>query len=278
MSKKILACIDGGKFSNEVCKYGIFIAKKLNLPLVLLNVVENVKNSSKLDLSGNIGLGAKDDLQEDLVDEAMKLSQDKIKRGKNALNECKQIANEQNFTNYKILQLHGELDECLQELSSDLKLAIIGLKGRSGDKIGLHVQSVVRALNMPILLVNDEFKPINSVLMAYDGSNFAKIAFEVATKDAVLPDTKRYIVNVNSNNAQSLLNEASEILKNANFEVSVHALNGDKIEQILNFQKEHNIDIIAMGAYGQNRLKSILFGSFTTKMLLSATKPLLFFR
>lgn len=278
MSKKILACIDGGKFSNEVCKYGIFIAKKLNLPLVLLNVVENVKNSSKLDLSGNIGLGAKDDLQEDLVDEAMKLSQDKIKRGKNALNECKQIANEQNFTNYKILQLHGELDECLQELSSDLKLAIIGLKGRSSDKIGLHVQSVVRALNMPILLVNDEFKPINSVLMAYDGSNFAKIAFEVATKDAVLPDTKRYIVNVNSNNAQSLLNEASEILKNANFEVSVHALNGDKIEQILNFQKEHNIDIIAMGAYGQNRLKSILFGSFTTKMLLSATKPLLFFR
>lgn len=278
MSKKILACIDGGKFSNEVCKYGIFIAKKLNLPLVLLNVVENVKNSSKLDLSGNIGLGAKDDLQEDLVDEAMKLSQDKIKRGKNALNECKQIANEQNFTNYEILQLHGELDECLQELSSDLKLAIIGLKGRSGDKIGLHVQSVVRALNMPILLVNDEFKPINSVLMAYDGSNFAKIAFEVATKDAVLPNTKRYIVNVNSNNAQSLLNEASEILKNSNFEVSVHALNGDKIEQILNFQKEHNIDIIAMGAYGQNRLKSILFGSFTTKMLLSATKPLLFFR
>lgn len=278
MSKKILACIDGGKFSNEVCKYGIFIAKKLNLPLVLLNVVENVKNSSKLDLSGNIGLGAKDDLQEDLVDEAMKLSQDKIKRGKNALNECKQIANEQNFTNYEILQLHGELDECLQELSSDLKLAIIGLKGRSSDKIGLHVQSVVRALNMPILLVNDEFKPINSVLMAYDGSNFAKIAFEVATKDAVLPDTKRYIVNVNSNNAQSLLNEASEILKNSNFEVSVHALNGDRIEQILNFQKEHNIDIIAMGAYGQNRLKSILFGSFTTKMLLSATKPLLFFR
>lgn len=278
MSKKILACIDGGKFSNEVCKYGIFIAKKLNLPLVLLNVVENVKNSSKLDLSGNIGLGAKDDLQEDLVDEAMKLSQDKIKRGKNALNECKQIANEQNFTNYEILQLHGELDECLQELSSDLKLAIIGLKGRSSDKIGLHVQSVVRALNMPILLVNDEFKPINSVLMAYDGSNFVKIAFEVATKDAVLPDTKRYIVNVNSNNAQSLLNEASEILKNSNFEVSVHALNGDRIEQILNFQKEHNIDIIAMGAYGQNRLKSILFGSFTTKMLLSATKPLLFFR
>lgn len=278
MSKKILACIDGGKFSNEVCKYGIFIAKKLNLPLVLLNVVENVKNSSKLDLSGNIGLGAKDDLQEDLVDEAMKLSQDKIKRGKNALNECKQIANEQNFTNYEILQLHGELDECLQELSSNLKLAIIGLKGRSSDKIGLHVQSVVRALNMPILLVNDEFKPINSVLMAYDGSNFAKIAFEVATKDAVLPDTKRYIVNVNSNNAQSLLNEASEILKNSNFEVSVHALNGDRIEQILNFQKEHNIDIIAMGAYGQNRLKSILFGSFTTKMLLSATKPLLFFR
>lgn len=278
MSKKILACIDGGKFSNEVCKYGIFIAKKLNLPLVLLNVVENVKNSSKLDLSGNIGLGAKDDLQEDLVDEAMKLSQDKIKRGKNALNECKQIANEQNFTNYEVVQLHGELDECLQELSSDLKLAIIGLKGRSSDKIGLHVQSVVRALNMPILLVNDEFKPINSVLMAYDGSNFAKIAFEVATKDAVLPDTKRYIVNVNSNNAQSLLNEASEILKNSNFEVSVHALNGDRIEQILNFQKEHNIDIIAMGAYGQNRLKSILFGSFTTKMLLSATKPLLFFR
>ena len=46
---KVLVCLDGSEFSKAVCDYGIFIAKNLNLPLVLLNVIEHSKISNIVD-------------------------------------------------------------------------------------------------------------------------------------------------------------------------------------------------------------------------------------
>ena len=73
---KVLVCLDGSELSKAVCDYGIFIAKNLNLPLVLLNVIEHSKISNIVDFSGNIGLGEKDELLEMLVDEDAKRSQE----------------------------------------------------------------------------------------------------------------------------------------------------------------------------------------------------------
>jgi len=56
---KVLVCLDGSNLSKAVCDYGIDIAKKPNLPLVLLNVIEHSHISKKVNLFGNIGLGSK---------------------------------------------------------------------------------------------------------------------------------------------------------------------------------------------------------------------------
>ncbi|MCT7539572.1 universal stress protein [Aliarcobacter cryaerophilus] len=55
-------------------------------------------------------------------------------------------------------------------------------------------------------------------------------------------------------------------------------LSGDSVEALLQYQKENNLNIIAMGAYSHNRFRSAIFGSFTTKMLLNSQVPLLLFR
>ncbi|MDY0180426.1 universal stress protein, partial [Aliarcobacter skirrowii] len=94
------------------------------------------------------------------------------------------------------------------------------------------------------------------------------------------PNTKRYIVNVNSdkNDSNRVLNEASLIFKNANIDSEILSLRGDKLEAILNYQQSINADIIAMGAYSHNRFRSAIFGSFTTNMILKSKVPLLLFR
>ena len=84
---KVLVCLDGSEFSKAVCDYGVEIAKKLNLPLVLLNVIEHSTISKNIDLSGNIGLGEKDELLEMLVDEDAKRSQEQISKGKAILKQ-----------------------------------------------------------------------------------------------------------------------------------------------------------------------------------------------
>ncbi len=278
--EKVLVCLDGSELSKAVCDYGIDIAKKLNLPLVLLNVIEHSHISKKVNLSGNIGLGSKDDLLEELANEEMNESKQLILKGKAVLKEMEKYVKSQNLTNYTTLQKHGTLYETLDELSSDLRIAIIGLKGESSSNIGSHIEELLRTLNIPILLVNKEFTPIKSILIAYDGSEYANKAIKLTKQNPIFPKVIRYIVNVNkdTNISNKLLGEAKQMFANANIDVETKSLNGDGVEAILTYQKENNIDIIAMGAYSHNRFRSAIFGSFTTKMLLNSKVPLLLFR
>ena len=277
---KVLVCLDGSNLSKAVCDYGIDIAKKLNLPLVLLNVIEHSHISKKVNLSGNIGLGSKDDLLEELANEEMNESKQLILKGKAVLKEMEEYVKSQGVESYSTLQKHGTLYETLDELSSDLRIAIIGLKGESNSNIGSHIEELLRTLNIPILLVNKEFTPIKSILIAYDGSEYANKAIKLTKQNPIFPKVIRYIVNVNkdTNISNKLLGEAKQMFANANIDVETASLNGDSVEAILTYQKENNIDIIAMGAYSHNRFRSAIFGSFTTKMLLNSKVPLLLFR
>lgn len=277
---KVLVCLDGSKLSKAVCDYGIYIAKNLNLPLVLLNVIEHSHISKKINLSGNIGIGSKDDLLEELANEEMNESKQLIAKGKAVLKEMEEYVKSQNLTNYTTLQKHGTLYETLDELSSDLRIAVIGLKGENSSNIGSHIEELIRTLNIPILLVNKEFTPIESILIAYDGSKYANKAIKIAKQNPIFPNIKRHIVNVNKDILVSkrLLNDAKLLFANANIDVETKSLSGDSVEDILQYQKENNLNIIAMGAYSHNRFRSAIFGSFTTNMLLNSQVPLLLFR
>lgn len=278
--EKILVCLDGSSLSKAVCDYGIHIAKKLNLPLVLLNVIEHSHISKKVNLSGNIGLGSKDSLLDELANEEMNESKQLIAKGKAVLKEMEEYVKSQGLENCSTLQKHGNLYETLDELSNELKIAIIGLKGESSSDIGSHIEELLRTLNIPVLLVNKEFKTIESILMAYDGSKYANKSIEIATKNPILPNVKRYVANVNKDASVSnkLLSEAKQLFAKGDIEVDTYSLTGDSVEALIKFQEDKNLDIIAMGAYSHNRFRSAIFGSFTTKMLLNSKVPLLFFR
>jgi nucleotide-binding universal stress UspA family protein len=116
--------------------------------------------------------------------------------------------------------------------------------------------------------------------MAYDGSEYANKAIKIAKQNPIFPNVKRHIINVNkdTNISNKLLGEAKQMFANANIDVETKSLSGDSFEALLSYQKENNIDIIAMGAYSHNRFRSAIFGSFTTKMLLNSKVPLLLFR
>ena len=282
--KKILVCVDGSFYSKSACDYGIFIAKMLNIPLILLNVVEHQHVAKNASLAGNIGLGSRDTLLEELTNEEAQTSKTLIANGRKVLQELSAYAKEQGVEKTHTLQRHGALDETLEELTAETKIAIIGLRGQDNEgnnlSIGKHVETIIRTLNIPILLVNSSFKPITSILMAYDGSDFANKAIYIATQDPIFPNVKRVIANVNKEESISvkLLNDAKQLFTKAQIEVETVSLKGDAVETLLNYQEENNLDIVAMGAYSHNRLRSAIFGSFTSKMLLKAKTPLLLFR
>ncbi|WP_428026471.1 universal stress protein [Arcobacter sp.] len=277
-SKKVLICIDDSSFCKAACDYGVYISKLLNLPLLLLNVIDHQHISKKVDLSGSIGLGSRENLLEELTVEEQQESKELIKNGKNLLKTFTEYVKNQGIQNHFSLQRHGNFEENLEDLEKETHLAIIGFDKTSSNH--KNIEDIIRALNIPILLVNAEFTSIKSILMAYDGSDFANKAINIATKEPIFPNMARHIVNVNKDkdSSQKLLKEAKNLFAKANFEVQTASLEGDKIDEILKYQEENSIDIVAMGAYSHNRLKSVIFGSFTSKMLEKSKKPLLLFR
>jgi nucleotide-binding universal stress UspA family protein len=277
-SKKVLVCIDDSSFCKAACDYGVFISKLLDLPLVLLNVINHQHISKKVNLSGNIGLGSRENLLEELTKEEEEESKELISTGRNLLKTYSEYVKTQNIDNLFTLQRHGNLEENLEDLEKETKIAIIGYDKTSSDNKNL--EDIIRALNIPILVVNYDFSPIKSILMAYDGSDYANKAINIATKEPIFPNVSRYIVNINKdkNISSKLLNEAKNLFAKENFEVQTSSLDGDKVDELLKYQSEQEIDIIAMGAYSHNRLKSVIFGSFTSKILEKAKKPLLLFR
>lgn len=279
--KKILVCIDGSKLSKDVCDYGIEIAQKLDLPLILLNVVEHSHTTKKINLSGNIGLGSKDALLEELADEELQESKKLIARGKTILQEMQEYVQHRGLTNYTTLQKHGTLYETLDDLSGEIKIAVIGLRGENNENaIGSHIEELIRTVTIPVLLVNKGFTPIESMLMAYDGSDYAKKAIEIGAKSPIFPNIKRHLVNVNKDTMASakLLSEAKSLFATKEIEVTTASLSGDCAKSLLEYQEKNDLDIIAMGAHSHNRFRSVIFGSFTTKMLLNSKVPLLLFR
>jgi len=277
-SKKVLVCIDESSYCKDACDYGVYISKLLNLPLVLLNVVDHSHISKKVNLSGNIGFGSKETLLEELTREEQAESKELISIGKKLLKTFSAYVKEKGVENLFSMQRHGNFEENLEDLEKETNIAIIGFDKTSSNY--KNIEDIIRALNIPILLANCEFTPINSILMAYDGSDYANKAIDIATKDPIFPNVSRHIVNVNKDKASSekLLNEARNLFARADFEVKTSSLDGDKIDEILKYQEDNNIDIIAMGAYSHNRLKSVIFGSLTSKMLEKSKKPLLLFR
>lgn len=103
---------------------------------------------------------------------------------------------------------------------------------------------------------------------------------KTAKQSPIFTDVKRHIVNVNkdTNISNKLLHEAKSLFANANIKVETKSLSGDSVEELIKYQNENNLDVIAMGAYSHNRFRSVIFGSFTTQMLLKSKKPLFLFR
>lgn len=279
-SKKIIACVDGSFLSEAVCDFGAFFSKTLGLPLELLNTVEHLHVSAQMNLSGNIGLGARDDLLETLIDEDKSESKKAISEGKKMLLALQERALTKEAHEVKIVQKHGELYENVEVQKEEIRLLILGLRGKDHESdthaIGAQVEELIRTLNVPILLVNEAFREPRKILIAYDGSSASQKALEMVAQEPLFKNVERHIVNVNKNQelSTSLLREACATFEN----VQSISLQGEPVESLLSYQDKNEMDIIAMGAFSHSRIRDALFGSFTSKMIFKTTKPLLLLR
>lgn len=282
VKKAVFACVDGSKYSEAVCDYALHVAKELNLTLVLLNTIEHSGISSITNLSGSIALGERETLLQELSEEDALRNKETIARQRELLKELKARVSNSGYTNVIISQRHGTLYENLKELEDKLRVVIFGLSGMGhmddSAEIGSHVEDIIRDVDAPIILINKEYTPIKNVMIAFNGESGSSRALEeVASSPMLGREVKRYVVNVNNNKSKSdeLIKHAKEIIKDDSLNCEFIQKSGEALESILDCIDKKSIDMLAIGSYSHGKLKSAIFGSFTTKLIQNVKIPLI---
>ena len=284
MTEQVMAAIDGSQFSEGVCDYAAWASLALGAPLTFLHVVDNHPQTAEADLSGNLGLGAREHLLEELAhldEQRAKVAQE---QGRLMLKAAKERAIEDGVGEPATRQRNGTLVETLAELENDMRLLVIGKRGegahQASDHLGSNLERVVRTLHRPILMAPETFTRPERVMIAFDGSKTTRKGVEMLAKSPLFNGIPVHVVIVGAETGdnRSQLEWALSTLREAGHEAEGAIRAGDVEETLRGYQQEHGIDLLVMGAYGHSRVRHLLVGSTTTTMLRRASLPVLLLR
>lgn len=280
---QVMACIDGSTQAAAVCDCAVWASQRLGSPLSLLHVLDQQRYPLSGDFSGIIGLGSREFLLEELASLDEKRNKLALEEGRMMLDAARQRAVKAGVEP-TLRHRHGDLVESLRELEGDIRLLVIGKQGEdSGSEvqlIGSQLESVIRTMHRPILVTPADFRAPASAMLAFDASATSRKGVEMLVASPLLKGMPIHLVTVSSDTheARAALDAARDKLADAGFEVHLAILEGEVEARLRDYQAEHAIELLVMGAYGHSRIRQFFVGSTTTNMLRSATTPLLLLR
>lgn len=283
--KYVIACVNGVPPSDSVVDYSAWLSKRTQNTLKLLHTLDHQSVAPSTDLSGSIGLGASDELLEELV--TVEHEQNKLlqRKAKLILETAKRRSEAAGNGKVKMCLLHGRLIENLVDLKDKSEIVVIGRYGQSHQNaskggVGHKVEAVIRALEKPIMVVSQPFVEPSSMMVAYDGSAASQNALSYIQNSKVFSGLQIHVVYVGEKNEEStsMVESAVRKLEGAGLKAECAILSGEADEALLAYMDSNNISMTAMGAFGHHWLRDLLVGSFTSKMLSLSEKPLLLVR
>lgn len=280
----VIACIDGSRATLAVCDASGWAALQLDAAVTLLHVLDKSAYPIESDLSGNIGLGTREHLLNEMVELEARRGKLALEQGKYMLQDAQtRIVEAQPAVVVETLQRHGDLVETLLEQESQARLVVMGRQGEQHQDqtqaIGSHLENVIRTLKQPILVVMDEFTAPTRFMIAYDGSVTARKALDRVVSSPLLKGLECHLVMVSDDQSQATAELAlvAESLM-ADFNVVTAVCQGEVQTALEIYQLEHQIDLMVMGAYGHSRIREFFVGSNTTRMISKSHIPLLLLR
>lgn len=280
---KVIACIDGSSAAGSVCDYAAWAASRLESPLTLLHVLDQSRYPVENDLSGKLGVDAREHLLSELAELDTRRNKLALEQGALMLEDARQRAVAGGIAEPVLRQRHGHLIESLAELEDDTRLLVIGKQGEEhndGSHVGDNVERLVRTLHRPILIAQGEFKPPQVVMLAFDSSETTRKGVEMLAASPLFRGLKGHLVSV-SKDRQTLskdLEWAEKTIREAGHDVQCAVLDGEIEPALHQYQQDHDVDMVVMGAYGHSRLREFFIGSTTSNMIKNATVPHLLLR
>lgn len=283
---KIAAYIDASTYAQSVCDHAAWVSGRMAASVEVLHVLGRREMSGDGgDLSGALDVDARDTLLAELSaldEQKAKLAQ---KRGRLILEQAKKRLEEAGVKAVTTKLRIGDLVETVQDQESTADLIVIGKRGEAAafasQHLGSNLERVVRASTKPVLVASRSFKPIQRVLIAYDGGpSVSKAINFLAGTGGSFAGLELNLLKVGqcTADATARVEQASEKLRTAGYKVDARVVPGQPERVIAEAVAGEQFDMLVMGAYGHSQIRTLLIGSTTTEMIRSCKVPIALFR
>ena len=276
--KRVIACIDSSPCVNAVAEAAAWVAKQTNRELVLLQVLDYYPASYHLgEISGVIGIDSNAMLLKELAELEQKQSELALDYSNNLLDHISELIQQKyNITATHIQEKGDFLEQSFQVLQEE-DVVVIGRVGeRSAElnkPIGSNVENFIRGAKCTVMTVGENFKPPTRFIFAYEYSPTCVNMMKRVAQSDLLKLLQCHLLYVGDH--PEVLNEPSQYLKNAGLDVVMEYRYGDVAENILEYQAEHAIQLIVLGAFSQSKIRQFFLGSVTTGIFRNSLVPLL---
>jgi len=255
--------------------------------LKLFHAIDNQYHEKTSDLSGSIGLGAREEILEEIV--SIEHEQNKLlqKKSKLILESGKLHAEKYGVTDVKLCLRKGRVLDNILDFKDELSIVVIGKYGKkhqgmssSESPVGHKVEALVKNLHLPVLIVSEDYKAPQSIVLAYDGGEGADKVLNFLCHDLKGSRLKVDLVYFGeaSDETKTMLTFAKEKLEEANFTVEVDVVSEEAEKALPAYLSKKDGDVLAMGAFGHGLLHDFFVGSLTSKMIESSKYPVLLVR
>lgn len=269
MIKTILLCVDGSRYAEAATAAALWLGKTLDARLRALSVVDirMLEGPWLADLAGVSGIQPFQALAPQLRD----LHERKARLAVERVAEAARREGVECQTETR----SGLLVDAVLDAERSAELVVMGQRGEgfeaTGEWLGSNVERVVRKSIKPCLITPLVFRPIHSILAAYDGSAHANHALYTAFDLVRSLHARLSILAVEGARDEDekswALKEGTDLAAKQGVQAAPMALHGSPEEKILEVAAEQGFDLIVMGAYGHTRLREMVLGSVTSHVI-----------
>ncbi len=284
MTTKIIALIDGSVYSENVCHHAAWIAGRTGAPVALIHVLGRADGPGTTDLSGSIRLGARTALLRDLADLDEQRAKLVAQRGRAILEDARAIVDKDGVAEITTQLRHGDVVEAVAEIETEARVILIGKRGEDADfakgHLGSNLERILRAAHRPVFVAARAFRPIERVLVAYDGGRSAMKAVDHIAQSPVFAGLPVTVVTVGPDTpaVQKALAEARAVLTAAGIDADTRIVPGQPEAELGKLVDAEGFGLVVMGAYGHSRIRSLVIGSTTTQMIRTCKVPVVLMR
>lgn len=281
----LIALVDGSTYAESVCRHAAWIAGKNGWKVKIYHVMGRRDAVGNQDLSGEIRLGARTSLLEQLseLDAAQaKLAQE---HGRAILEDAKAIIDSYDGICAVETRLRrGDLVETVTAQEEQGDMIVLGKRGEAAshamEHLGSNLERIVRASHTPVFIANRAYQPVTKVLLAFDGGASSLKAIDYIAASPLLKGLNVSLVYAGREtpDIRGSLNAAADTLTSAGFSVDVLVRDGEPEKVLADLSDSDGHDLLVMGAYGHSRVRSLIIGSTTTAMIRSCRVPVLIMR